>query len=134
MSTDETSSFYQTVAWQIKIDQTLDSFEVPQQEELQQPTQTQEKCSVQGQHHSSNSLCNVTTPLNQPPIFKTAFGSSIIRFFPSQFSQYTLYWRNGSNTYTFIASLLEKKLFFRKVCSFIKPTHVTSSKMEKSLY
>ena len=74
-----------------KIDQTLDSFEVPQPEELQQSTQTQEKCSVQGQHHSSNSLYNVTTPLNQPPIFKMAFGSSIIRFFPSQFSHYTLY-------------------------------------------
>ena len=93
MSTDETSSFYQTEAWQIKIDQTLDSFEVPQPEELQQPTQTQEKSSVQGQHHSSNSLRNATiaTPLNQPPIFKMAFGSSIIRFFPSQFSQCTLY-------------------------------------------
>ena len=60
MTTDETSSFYQKEAWQIKIDQTLVSFEVPQPEELQQPTQTQEKSLVQGQHHSSNSLCNAS--------------------------------------------------------------------------
>ena len=60
MSTDETSSFYQTEAWQIKIDQTLDSFEVPQPEELQQLTQTQEKSSVQGQYHLSNSLYNAS--------------------------------------------------------------------------
>ena len=37
MSADETSTYYQTERWQIKIDQTLHSFEVPQQ--LQQPTQ-----------------------------------------------------------------------------------------------
>ena len=41
--TDETSSYYQTEAWQIKIDQTLNSFEVPQPQQLQQPTQTQEQ-------------------------------------------------------------------------------------------
>ena len=70
------------------IDQALDSFVVPQPQQLQQPTQTQQQPSAQGQHHSSNSSHNTTTPLNQPPIFKMAFGSSIIWFFPSQFSQF----------------------------------------------
>ena len=112
--TDETSTYYQTEAWQIQIVQTLDTFEVPQPQQLQQPTQTQEQSSVQGQHHSSNSLHNATTPLNQPPIFKMAFGSAIIWFFPSQFSQSTLYGRNGSNACTFIALLLAKFYFLHK--------------------
>jgi len=112
--TDETSSYYQTEAWQIKIDQTLDSFVVPQPQQLQQPTQTQQQPSAQGQHHSSNSSYNATTPLNQPPIFKMAFGSSIIWFFPSQFSKSTLYGRNGSNACTFIALLLAKFYFLHK--------------------
>ena len=85
-NTDETSSYYQTEAWQMKIDQTLDSFVVPQPQQLQLPTQTQQQSSAQGQHHSANSPHNATTPLNQPPIFKMAFGSSIIWFFPYQFS------------------------------------------------
>jgi len=114
--TDETSTYmyYQTEAWQIKIDHALDSFVVPQPQQLQQPTQTQQQPSAQGQHHSSNSSHNTTTPLNQPPIFKMAFGSSIIWFFPSQFSQSTLYGRNGSNACTFIALLLAKFYFLHK--------------------
>ena len=58
----ETSTYYQTEAWQMKIDQTLDSFVVPQPQQLQQPTQTQQQSSAQGQHHSSNSPRNATTP------------------------------------------------------------------------
>ena len=113
-NTDETSSYYQTEAWQMKIDQTLDSFVVPQPQQLQLPTQTQQQSSAQGQHHSANSPHNATTPLNQPPIFKMAFGSSIIWFFPYQFSQSTLYRRNGSNACTFIALLLAKFYFLHK--------------------
>ena len=40
-----------------------------------------------------------------------AFETSIIWFFPSQFSQSTLYRRNGSNTCTLIALLLAKFYF-----------------------
>lgn len=112
--TDETSSHYQTEAWQMKIDQTLDSFVVPQPQQLQLPTQTQQQSSAMGQHHSANSPRNATTPLNRPPIFKMAFGSSIIWFFPSQFSQSTPYGRNGSNACTFIALLLAKFYFLHK--------------------
>ena len=43
-----------------------------------------------------------------------AFGSAIIWFFPSQFSQSTLYGRNGSNACTFIALLLAKFYFLHK--------------------
>ena len=115
--TDEASTYmyYQTEAGQMKIDQTLDSFVVPQPQQLHQPTQTQQPSSAQGQHHSTcNSHHNATTPLNQPPIFKMAFGSSIIWFFPSQISQSTLYGRNGSNACTFIALLLAKFYFLHK--------------------
>ena len=42
----ETSTYYQTEAWQIKIDQTLDSFVVPQPQQPQQPTQTQQQSSL----------------------------------------------------------------------------------------
>ena len=63
--TDETSTYYQTEAWQIKIDQSLNSFKVPQPQQLQKPTQTQEQSSGQGQHHSSNSLRNATVELGK---------------------------------------------------------------------
>ena len=45
---------------------------------------------------------------------KMALGTSIIWFFLSQFSQYTLYGRNGSNACTFIALLLAKFYFLNK--------------------
>ena len=113
---DETSTYYQTEAWKRKIDQTLDSFVVPQPQpqQRQQPTQTQQQSSGQGQQHSSHSPCNAATSFNQPPIFKMGFGTSIIWFFPSQFSQSTLYGRNGSNACTFIALLLAKFYFLHK--------------------
>ena len=44
---------------------------------------------------------------------KMAFGTSIIWFFLSQFSQSTLYGRNGSNACTFVA-LLAKFYFLHK--------------------
>ena len=43
-----------------------------------------------------------------------AFGTSIIWFLLSQFSQSTLYRRNGSNACTFIALLLDKFYFLHK--------------------
>ena len=45
---------------------------------------------------------------------KMAFGTSIIWFFLSQFSQYTPDGRNGSNACTFIALLLAKFYFLHK--------------------
>ena len=45
---------------------------------------------------------------------KMAFGTSIIWFFLSQFSQSTLYGRNGSNACKFIALLLAKFYFLHK--------------------
>ena len=45
---------------------------------------------------------------------KMAFGTSIIWFFLSQLSQYTLYGRNGSNACTFITLLLAKFYFLHK--------------------
>ena len=47
-------------------------------------------------------------------IFKMAFETSIIWLFPSQFSQSTLYRRNGSNACIFIAFLLAKFYFLQK--------------------
>ena len=43
-----------------------------------------------------------------------AFGTSIIWLFPSQFSQSTLYGRNGSSACTFIALLLANFYFLHK--------------------
>ena len=54
--------------------------------------------------HRGNMSCHV----------KMAFGTSIIWFFLSQFSLYTLYRRNGSNACTFIALLLAKFSFLHK--------------------
>ena len=45
---------------------------------------------------------------------KMAFGTSIIWFLLPQFSQSTLYRRNGSNACTFIALLLAKFYFLHK--------------------
>ena len=45
---------------------------------------------------------------------KRAFGTSIIWFYLSQFSQSTLYRRNGFNACTFIALLLTKFYFLHK--------------------
>ena len=45
---------------------------------------------------------------------KMAYGTSIIWFFLSQFSQSTLYGRNASNACTFIALLLAKFYFLYK--------------------
>ena len=45
---------------------------------------------------------------------KMAFGTSIIWFLQTQFSQSTLYRRNGSNASTFIALLLAKFYFLHK--------------------
>ena len=62
---------------------------------------------------------------------KMAFGTSVIWSFLSQFSESTLYGRNGSNACNFIA-LLQAKFYI--LCSFIKQIHVTSLKPDKSIY
>ena len=78
---------------------------------------SQKNCNSQLKHRKSPQCKDNITHLilyAMSPIFKMAFGSSFIWFFPSQFSQYTLYWRNGSNACTFIALLLVKFYFFDK--------------------
>ena len=62
---------------------------------------------------------------------KMAFGTSVVWSFLPQFSESTLYGRNGSNACNFIALLLAK---FYILCSFIKQIHVTSLKPDKSIY
>ena len=99
--------YYQSEAWQRKINDTLDSFTVPQPQHAQ-PVQPQQQTSPPPQHQSVN------TPVFRPNILKMAFGSSIIWFFPYQFSQSTLFGRNGSNACTFIALLVSKFYFVNK--------------------
>lgn len=101
LNNGETCTCSQSEAWQRQIDETLESFTVPQP---QQPMPTVQQVPL-AQHQPPN------IPVYRPNIMKIAFGSSIIWFFPSNFSQSTLFGRNGSTACTFIALLLAKFYF-----------------------